>query len=43
MDWYEYEELRGESREDFIDEEDLLPSLEQAEADAAGVPLYGPI
>lgn len=25
------------------DDEDLLPSWEQAQADAAGVPLFGPI
>lgn len=37
--YYDYE--RGE---DFTpDEEDELPSWEQAEADAAGVPLFGPI
>lgn len=43
MNWAEFEERYGESREDFIDEEDTLPSWEQAQADAAGVPLFGPI
>lgn len=41
LSWAEYEERYGESRADF--EEDVLASWEQAEADAAGVPLYGPI
>lgn len=43
MNWSDYEERYGESREDFIDEEDMIPSCEQAQADAAGVPLFGPI
>lgn len=37
----EYEERYGESRADFYEE--ILPSWEQAQADAAGVPLFGPI
>lgn len=41
MSWAEYEEHYGESREDFIEEREV--SWEQAQADAAGVPLYGPI
>lgn len=41
MSWVEYEERYGESREDFIEEREV--SWEQAQADAAGVPLYGPI
>ena len=43
ISWAEYEERYGESREDFIDEEDRLQSWEQAQADAAGVPLFGPL
>lgn len=36
-----YDDERGE---DFTtDYEDTLPSWEQAQADAAGVPLFGPI
>lgn len=41
MNWAEYEERYGESKADFIEEPEI--SWEQAEADAAGVPLYGPI
>ena len=41
MSWSEYEERYGESRADFIEERET--SWEQDEADAAGVPLYGPI
>jgi len=41
MSWSEYEERYGESKEDFIDEPEI--SWEQAEADAAGVPLFGPL
>lgn len=39
--WSEYEEKYGESREDFYEEPET--SWEQSEADAAGVPLFGPI
>lgn len=39
--WSEYEEKYGESREDFYEEPET--SWEQPEADAAGVPLFGPI
>lgn len=39
--WSEYEEKYGEIREDFYEEPET--SWEQSEADAAGVPLFGPI
>ena len=39
MSWAEFEERFGESREDFIEEHEV--SWEQAQADAAGVPLFG--
>jgi hypothetical protein len=39
--WSEYEERYGESRADFYEEPET--SLEQSEADAAGVPLFGAI
>ena len=41
MNWSEYEERYGESKEDFIEEREI--SWEQAEADAAGVALFGPL
>lgn len=41
MNWAEYEERYGESREDFIEEEET--SLEEAQADAIGVSLFGPL
>ncbi len=41
MSWAEFEERFGESREDFIEEHEV--SWEQAQADAAGVPLFGPL
>ena len=39
--WAEYEDRFGESRYDFIEEREV--SWEQAQADAAGVPLFGPL
>ena len=39
--WAEYEEKYGESKEDFYEEPEL--TWAQAEAYAAGVPLYGPL
>ena len=41
MTWAEYEDRYGESREDFYEEEEV--SWEQAQADAAGVPLFVPL
>lgn len=41
MNWTDYEERYGEGREDFTDEEET--SWEQAQADAIGVSLYGPL
>ena len=41
MNWAEYEERYGESREDFIEEEET--SWEEAQADAICVSLFGPL
>lgn len=41
MNWAEYEKRYGESKADFYEEPER--SLEEEEADAAGVPLFGPI
>ena len=41
MNWTDYEERYGEGKGDFIDEKET--STEQAQADAIGVSLYGPL
>lgn len=43
MDWSDYEDRYGESQADFAEDDSLLYSWREDEAEAAGVPLYGQI